>query len=340
MCELETNIIPKLEDTIEFWTRYVDDTFAFIKANEVKNVQQVLNSYDTKIQFTHETEKERTIAFLDVLIERNEDNYLETSVYRKKTNNNIYMNWNSYSPRSWKIGTLRNLVKRAIMISSTDTKLQIELDHLQRVFCEINDYPPKITKSIIDDEVGKSHQTNHQSNNDKTTSLHSTIDKNKEENIVQINLPFAGSKGQNLLKKLKRTIEKESKENIKVRITYTPSKLGSKFQVKDKTKFEHQHNVTYHIDCGHKKCSSNYVGQTKCRIIKRTLEHNNRDNASHVLCHSKKTKHRRVMIENVKVLGKGYKSDFKRRISESLFIKELKPDLNKQKDAFRLKLYN
>ena len=34
------------------------------------------------------------------------------------------------------------------------------------------------------------------------------------------------------------------------------------------------------------------------------------------------------------------RSDFKRKISESLFIKQLKPDLNKQKDAFKLKLYN
>ena len=34
------------------------------------------------------------------------------------------------------------------------------------------------------------------------------------------------------------------------------------------------------------------------------------------------------------------RSDFKRKISESLFIKQLKPDLNKQKDAFKLTLYN
>ena len=45
-------------------------------------------------------------------------------------------------------------------------------------------------------------------------------------------------------------------------------------------------------------------------------------------------------MKNVKILGRRYKSDFKRRISESLFIKKLKPDLNKQKDAFKLKLYN
>ena len=44
--------------------------------------------------------------------------------------------------------------------------------------------------------------------------------------------------------------------------------------------------------------------------------------------------------KNVKILGKGYRTNFKRRVSEALFIKELKPDLNKQKDAFKLKLYN
>ena len=74
--------------------------------------------------------------------------------------------------------------------------------------------------------------------------------------------------------------------------------------------------------------------------MKRTLEHNSKDNSSHILQHSKKTKHRRVTLKNVKILGKGYRTNFKRRVSEALFFKELKPDLNKQKDAFKLKLYN
>ena len=89
MCELETNIIPTLDNVIKFWTRYVDDTFAFIKPDSIQTVLQTLNSYDAKIQFTYETENEQKIAFLDVLIERNARNKLETSVYRKQTNNNI-----------------------------------------------------------------------------------------------------------------------------------------------------------------------------------------------------------------------------------------------------------
>ena len=134
MCELETSVIPKLKDSIKLWTRYVDDTFAFVKPTEIDNIHQQLNNYDQNIQFTYETENEGKISFLDVMIER-KDTHLETSVYRKKTNSDLYMNWNSYSPRAWKIGTLRNLVRRAIMISSPNN-LQTELDRQRKVFSE------------------------------------------------------------------------------------------------------------------------------------------------------------------------------------------------------------
>ena len=48
----------------------------------------------------------------------------------------------------------------------------------------------------------------------------------------------------------------------------------------------------------------------------------------------------RVWLKDFKIIGSGYKSDFKRRISESLHIKKLKPDLNIQKDAYKLSLFN
>ena len=339
MSELETSLIPKLEDKVKCWTRYVDDTFAFIKPNAIVDVQNILNTFDTKIQFTHEVEQERKITFLDVQIERTGNNKLETSVYRKKTNNNIYMNWYSYSPRSWKIGTLRNLIKRAIMISSTKRLLEDELNHLRKVFHVINHYPYNVIKSIIDDELEKHHQSNMQSDTENQPST-PPPEEPYEQQLIQLNLPFGGEKGQNLIKKLKQNIETTCRDKIKIRVTYTPCKLGSKFQVKDKTKFEHRHNITYHTKCANKKCRSHYIGQTKCRIAKRTLQHNSKDKASHVFNHSKEKKHRRVTIKDVKILGTGYKSNFKRRISEALYIKEHKPDLNKQKDSFKLKLFN
>ena len=125
---------------------------------------------------------------------------------------------------------------------------------------------------------------------------------------------------------------------MKLRTTYTPCKLGSRFPVKDKTKLIHQHNVSYYIECANKKCNSDYVGQTKRRTLVRTMDHNSKDPKSHVLQHSKKTKHRRVFLPNVRILGSGYRTNFRRVVSEALFIKELKPDLNIQKDAYKLEL--
>ena len=40
------------------------------------------------------------------------------------------------------------------------------------------------------------------------------------------------------------------------------------------------------------------------------------------------------------IIGKGYNSNFKRHIREALFIKARKPNLNVQKYAYRLNLYN
>ena len=222
------------------------------------------------------------------------------------------------------------------MICSDTEDLEEEIQHLETVFCQINEYPINVVKKVIEEERSRQQQQSEESLITESTTDESA---NEEEKTIYINLPFAGPNGETLVRKMRQQIEGKS-QNLKIRVTYTPTKLGSKFSVKDKTKTECLHNVTYHVSCGNKKCKSCYVGQTKCRIIKRTLQHNSKDNASHVLIHSKKTKHRRVSMKNVKILGRRYKSDFRRRISESLFIKQLKPDLNKQNDAFKLRLYN
>ena len=64
------------------------------------------------IQFKFESENKGTLPFLDVLLCRN-GRELTTTVYRKKTNNDIYSNWNTFAPITWKRGTLRALVHRA-----------------------------------------------------------------------------------------------------------------------------------------------------------------------------------------------------------------------------------
>ena len=49
MVELENNLIPQINDKVKFWRRYVDDTIAFVKQNEITNVLAALNSYHPSI---------------------------------------------------------------------------------------------------------------------------------------------------------------------------------------------------------------------------------------------------------------------------------------------------
>ena len=92
--------------------------------------------------------------------------------------------------------------------------------------------------------------------------------------------------------------------------------------------------------CHDPQCNSNYMGQTKCRLLKRVIQHNKHDKSSNLLIHSNDKSHHRVWLDDFEIIRKGFKSNFKRQISEALHIKEKVPDLNIQKDAYRLSLYS
>ena len=51
-----------------------------------------LNGFHQNIQSTYELEKNIKLTFLDVLLIPNKDT-IETTVYRKPTNSDIYLNW-------------------------------------------------------------------------------------------------------------------------------------------------------------------------------------------------------------------------------------------------------
>ena len=283
MCELENTIIPKLSESIRSWTRYVDDTFAYIKTEHLEKVKNELNSFHSNIKFTHELEEEGSIPFLDVKISRTEDDQIETSVYRKETNTDIYMNWHSHAPTSWKIATLKSLIKRALLISSKAESLKAELIYLKNTFCEKNDYPEKMVERIIENEQKSQQtvQTTQESQDEQETSA----DAEEKPVVLSLNLPYAGEKGEKLISKLQRKVSKmvnKAKKLVSINAVYKAKRLGGCFNIKDKIKFEHQHNVVYHSECPNKKCKSNYTGQTKCRIGKRIPQHGGKDRNSHL----------------------------------------------------------
>ena len=102
-------------------------------------ITSVLNGSHPSIQFTCEIESNNRLSFPDVLIIRNGQS-IETCVYRKPTNTNIYIYWNSFFPIQWKHSTLKTLVYCSFLICSNDHYLTLELKYLWKYFKEYNNY--------------------------------------------------------------------------------------------------------------------------------------------------------------------------------------------------------
>ena len=111
-----------------------------------------LNSFDQNIQFTFEMKEENKLAFLDVTVIRNTNDSINTTVYRKPANTDIYISWHSHSPLQWKKTTANILlIQRAIKICS-DRKFRWRSGHN---LCEGNNYPRKFVQNILNYNLRK-----------------------------------------------------------------------------------------------------------------------------------------------------------------------------------------
>ena len=333
MVHLEQEMIPRLSGVMSTWFRYVDDTFTFIKEDQIEYVQQTLNSFHTDISFTYETEVGNKIAFLDVSITRKPDGYFETEVYRKKTDSDIYIHWEAYATKSWKIGTLKGLFRRAFLICSTEESLEKELQQLKKVFKRINGYPSKIVHKVLHEVREKVKQENEEEPQQNSE---------EETNVVQpyIILPFKGPEGEGVVRKFKGDLHRILPPELKPRFVYKGTKLGSFFRIKDKVKTEHQTNLVYgYTPGGGTELKDGYIGETNVRFGRRTKEHASWDKASAIYKNSI-TRNVQVSDDDFIILERGYPRYFDRLIAESLYVEEHNPVLNGQKKSYKLKLFN
>ena len=68
MVELENSLVPKLNESMTLWQRFIDNTITFVKNNSIAYVLDQLNSFHEQIQFTYEVEHNNKLPFLDVLL--------------------------------------------------------------------------------------------------------------------------------------------------------------------------------------------------------------------------------------------------------------------------------
>ena len=91
----------------------MDDVFAvFRKNSDVELFLNYLNTQHSQLKFTSEKANDDTLPFLDVEVSLAEMG-IATKVYRKNTDTETILNYESVAPQSWKTGLFKCLIHRA-----------------------------------------------------------------------------------------------------------------------------------------------------------------------------------------------------------------------------------
>ena len=68
-------------------------------------------------------------------------------------------------------------------------------------------------------------------------------------------LPYQGDKVCNIIKSINECVNKLLRNNTKIEVAFKSIKLSSCFNVKDKTDFEHNHDLIDHVKCPEPTCT-------------------------------------------------------------------------------------
>ena len=249
-------------------------------------------------------EEDEQIPFLDVCVHLQDDGSLKTTVYRKPTHTDQYLNWDSNHHLDHKRSVVRTLYNRVeTHFSDTEDRVK-EINHIQKVL-RVNGYTKWALK--IPNQKDKAERQ-----------------KQKQASIPSgpppplVGLPYV--KG--LSEELQRIFKKHG-----VNVFFKPANTLRQLLVKpkDKTETSEKCGVVYNIPCN--SCDDFYIGETARKMEKRFQEHSKSDKESALLEHIKQTGHS-ISLEDVTILANEPRFHA-RKIREALKIHKFKPTLNR-----------
>lgn len=300
---------PILKVKIKFWNRFVDDIFV-VKKKDLQNeiILDIANSINKEIQFTYEHENERKLPFLDILVERRDQEFF-CKLYQKPTHAKSYLNFDSAHHNSVKLGIVKTL------------KFKIE---------EISDQPD-LDKEKIKNQLKNCNYPKNLIQNIFSKQLVRNINPDKLEFKNILTLPY--------VKKISETTKRQLKKlnvNLINKSTTTLKNLLIKNRPMennlDKT------GVVYNVKC---ECNKNYIGQTKRALKIRLKEHEKcikeMNMFNGIAKHVWESKGHNMDFKNTKILCKE-KNWFRRNFKESALIKN-KGDLNLDTGPFDVKIW-
>jgi len=322
--DLEEKALQTINCDISFYYRYVDDILLSAPKDQISNIVNCFNSFHNRLQFTVELEINKSLSFLDLRLEI-VNGEIVLDWFQKETFSGRFLSFYSNHPRCHKIGTIYNLIDRAVLLSHPKHQ-QKNLELCIKCLLD-NGYPLKIIFEHINRRI-KTLFTNKLSSNINNEIIPIKNNESDSENSKHFYvIPYISN-----ISEITASLVDRSVFTVGFRCL---NKLDKIIRVqKDRTEHAQKNNVVYKINCNN--CEATYVGQTKRQIKTRVKEHYNN-------IKSDKSKHS-VISEHIlnfnhmfdwddaKILDT--ESNYnKRLVSEMLHIKEQKNGINSQRDT-------
>ena len=287
----------------KIWVRYVDDTFTVLHRYDIQPFTDHLNSRDPNIKFTSEVEENGELPFLDVRVELHDDGRLKTTVYRKPTHTDQYLNFKSHHPLEHKRSVVRTLLNRAENVVTEEEDQKKEKQHVKEAL-----YANGYTKwsMVIPRRKTPTQETQ-------------VLAENRSK--ISIPLPYVSTISHQLQRVFKRygvTAYHKPTNTIRSMIV----------RPKDSTETTRKTGVVYNIKC--KDCHQEYVGETGRTLGKRVDEHRKLASSA-VHEHMSSTGHR-IDWNQVKVIDTE-PIEHRRRTKEAIHIRQRRPAMNRDTGA-------
>lgn len=293
-------IIPRAD--IPFFRRYVDDCFGVVKKDQTLEILSALNSFHPEVQFTQEVEEDSFIAFLDILIMKQEDGSTGKEVYRKKTHTGRYLNFQSYHHFSQKIAVIDSLAHRGIKICDPEF-LQDEFQTITKELVQ-NGYPKNLIRRrifVMENRIRDPSPP--------------------EESKPRFILPYAG--------RLTNQCSSYLRKKLGCNFGYVPGHKIKSRLCNHKEKPPPMQMGVYMISCH--SCSVPYYGesgrfQTRKKEHGRSIKNKNKDSA--VAAHIKSHPDHIIDLDSASLIKKEPRT-FNKKFLEALYIRKAKQTMNR-----------
>jgi hypothetical protein len=310
MEQFEREAIKTAKHPPVIWLRYVDDTYVILQEQYTDEFTAHINAINPSIEFTIEKPTEDKLPFLDCLVHRNPDYTLKTTVYRKATHTDQYLNFNSHHHLSHKRSVVHTLLHRADTIVTDPEDRAKENQHIKDV----------LTDNGYQSWALKPHQPKPKEPNQP---------RQQYANRYPAGLPYI----QGISDELGQIFKKHGLQTNHKPYNSIRSHL---VRPKDPTEDCDKCGLVYGLKC---KCGKSYVGETARSFGTRVKEHQRRvgSNITAIGEHLNGEGHQ-LDIEHNKVLARD-SGFWSRKYREAIEIMIAQPELNRDTGLYLPPIY-